>query len=338
MVRRPMFLRQFLTAGLLVTAGLFLTASLSQPALAQVHGGPGIGGLGGKVVRIVIPGAPGGPGGVIAHLLASKLQIYLKETTIVEYKPGAGGNIAMEYVARSAPDGTTLSFAVPALVTNPYFQKISVDPALLTPVIQLNSGAFVLLVNPKSDMRTAADVVAKIRAAPGTIGCNVGAIATATVSCYQLQAFAGPMLMVAYQGGAQGTAALERGEIQTAFDFTSSSGGAVREGRLRAVAITSRESTTTGDFKGVPPLADTIPGLEIIGWQGIMVPRDTPRDIVMKLNAAFNKVLAEDEVKDFMRKGNLELVGGTPEAFGERIKRDYEFYGEVARDSKIVPQ
>src|SRR5690348_9386486 len=85
------------------------------PGIAQ---GQGI--TGGKVYRIVIPGAPGGPGGVIAHLLASKLQIHLKETVIVEYKPGAGGNIAQEYVAKSAPDGTTMLFAIPAIVTNPY--------------------------------------------------------------------------------------------------------------------------------------------------------------------------------------------------------------------------
>ncbi|MGZ3410406.1 MAG: Bug family tripartite tricarboxylate transporter substrate binding protein [Xanthobacteraceae bacterium] len=304
------------------------------PAVAQGQGGTG---LGQKPVRIVIPGNPGGPGGVIAHLLASKLQVHLKETTIVEYKPGAGGNIAMEYVARSAPDGMTLFFAVPAIVTNPYFQKHSLEPDVMTPVIQLNTGPFVLLVNPNSDMKTAADVIAKIKAEPGKVACNVGAVATATVSCYLLQAYAGPMLMVSYQGGAQGLAALERNEIQTAFDFTSSSAGAVREGRLRAVALTSKEPAS-GDFKGVPPLADTIPGFEIIGWQGITVARETPRDIIMKLNEAFNKVLAEDEVKEFMRKGNLELAGGTPEAFGARIKRDYEFYGKVAQDNKIEPQ
>jgi tripartite-type tricarboxylate transporter receptor subunit TctC len=310
--------------------GAILAALLSGAAQAQ-----GI--TGGKVYRIVIPGAPGGPGGVIAHLLANKLQIHLKETVIVEYKPGAGGNIAQEYVAKSAPDGTTMLFAIPAIVTNPYFQKHALEPDVLAPVIQLNSGPFALLVNAKSDMKTAADVVAKIRAEPGKMGCNVGAVATATVSCYLLQAFAGPMLFVAYQGGAQGLAALERNEIQTAFDFTSSSAAAVREGRLRAVALTTLEPAS-GDFAGVPPLANTIPGFEIVGWQGIAVTKDTPRDVVMRLNEAYKKVLAEDEVKEFMRKGNLKLEGGTPEKFGDKIKRDYAFYGKVARDHKIEPQ
>jgi tripartite-type tricarboxylate transporter receptor subunit TctC len=316
----------------IAAAATFLAALLPITANAQ-----GIGNVGGKVYRIVIPGAPGGPGGVIAHLLASKLAIHLKETVIVEYKPGAGGNIAQEYVAKSTPDGTTMLFTIPAVVTNPYFQKHALEPDVLTPIIQLNSGPFALLVTPASGMKTAADVVAKIRSAPGTIGCNVGAVATATVSCYLLQAYAGPMLFVAYQGGAQGLAALERNEIQTAFDFTSSSAGAVREGRLRAVALTTLEPAS-GDFAGVPPLANTIPGFEIIGWQGIGVPKDTPRDVVMRLNEAYNKVLAEDEVKEFMRKGNLKLEGGTPEYFGARIKRDYAFYGKVAKDNKIEPQ
>src|SRR6185295_19523912 len=114
------------------------------------------------------------------------------------------------------------------------------------------------------------------------------------VSCHQLQAYAGSMLMVAYPGNAQALAALERGEIATAFDFTSSSAGAVKEGRLRAIAITSKERAS-GDFKDVPPIGETVPGFDLVGWQGIMVPRDTPRDIVMNLNAALNKVLAEDE-------------------------------------------
>jgi len=310
-----------------LAAGLVCTA----PAAAQDAA------FAGKTVRIVVPGPPGGPGGVIAHLLANKASIHLGTTVIVEYKPGAGGNIAIEYVARSAPDGTTLFFGVPALVTNPYFQKHALDPGVLAPVIQLNRGAFLLLVNPKSDVKTVADLVAKIKAAPGQVGCNSGAVALSTVSCHLLQAYAGPMLMVAYQGNAQALAALERNEIASAFDFTSSSAGAVKEGRLRAIAITSKERNT-GDFKDVPPIAETIPGFDLVGWQGIMVTRDTPRDLVLKLNAAFNKVLAEDEVKAFLRKGNLEVAGGTPEDFAAKIKHDTAFYGRVAKEAKIEPQ
>jgi tripartite-type tricarboxylate transporter receptor subunit TctC len=288
-------------------------------------------------VRIVVPGPPGGPAGAISLLLANKLGPQIGQTVIVDNRPGAGGNIAIEHVARSPADGTTLFFGVPALITNPYFQKHSLDPSVLAPVIQLNSGAFLLLVRADSNMKSVADVVARIHAAPGAVGCNAGAVALSTVSCHLLQAHAGPMLMVAYPGNAQALAALERGEIPLAFDFTSSSGGAVREGRLRALAITSKERNT-GDFKDVPPIGETIPGFELVGWQGIMVAKDTPPETVTKLNEAFNRVLADPEVIAFMRRGNLELVGGTPQTFGERIRRDFEFYGRVAKAANIEPQ
>src|SRR5262245_27996094 len=117
---------------------LVLLATLGCTALAAPVAAQPLGG--GKTVRIVVPGPPGGPGGVIAHLLATKASIHLNQTTIVEYKPGAGGNIAIEYLARSAGDGTTLFFGVPAIVTNPYFQKHSLEPDSLAPVIQLNRG------------------------------------------------------------------------------------------------------------------------------------------------------------------------------------------------------
>jgi tripartite-type tricarboxylate transporter receptor subunit TctC len=143
--------------------------------------------------------------------------------------------------------------------------------------------------------------------------------------------------MVAYPGNAQAMAALVRNEIDVAFDFTSSSGAAVKEGRLRPLAITSK-NRNTGDFKDVAPIGETIPGFELVGWQGIMVPRDTPRDIVLNLNAAMNKVLAEDDVIAFTRNGNLEMTGGTPEAFAAQIKHDYEFYGRIAKEAKIEPQ
>jgi tripartite-type tricarboxylate transporter receptor subunit TctC len=313
-------------------AAFGLVAAFPLQSVAQ--GSPG---LITKPVRIVVPGPPGGPAGAISLLLANKLGPQIGQTVIVDNRPGAGGNIAIEHVSRSPGDGLTLFFGVPALVTNPYFQKFSLDPSVLAPVIQLNSGAFLLLVKADSDMKSVADVVAKIRSKPGVIGCNAGAVALSTVSCYLLQSYAGLMLMVAYPGNAQALAALERGEIPLAFDFTSSSGAAVREGKLRALAITSKERNT-GDFKDVPPISETIPGFELVGWQGIMVPKDTPREIVLRLNAAFNRVLEDPEVKSFIRRGNLELVGGPPEVFADRIKRDVAFYGKIAKDAKIEPQ
>ncbi|PWT91261.1 MAG: hypothetical protein C5B56_04115 [Proteobacteria bacterium] len=303
------------------------------PAFADAQPG---GLLAPKPVRIVVPGPPGGPAGATSHLLANKVAKYLNQTVIVENRPGAGGNIAIEYVARSPGDGMTLFFAVPALVTNPFFQKVSLDPAVLTPVVQINRGPFLLLVSPASGLASASDVVAKIKAEPGSVTCAIG-VALSTVSCHLLQAHAGPMLLVAYPGNAQALAALERGEIKVLFDFMNTAGAPVKEGRVRALAVTSTERTG-GDFRDLPSISDTIPGFELVGWQGIMAPKDTPGDVVMRLNGAFNQVLAEDEVRAAFQNSNLEIAGGTPEAFGARIARDFAFYGRVAKEAKIEPQ
>lgn len=324
-------------AGISAAVSTVLMLAIPQIAAAQTSPPQSGSGLMAKPVRIVVPGPPGGPAGAISLLIANKLGKHINQTVIVDNRPGAGGNIAIEHVARSAPDGFTLFFGVPALITNPYFQKAHLDPSLLAPVIQLNTGPFLLLVNANSDMKSVSDVIAKIKASPGNVSCNSGAVALSTVSCHLLQAHAGPMLMVAYPGNAQALAALDRNEIQLAFDFTSSSGAWVKEGKLRALAITSK-NRNTGDFKDVPPISETIPGFELVGWQGIMVPKDTPRDIVVNLNAALNKVLQEEEVATFIRQGNLELAGGSPEVFADRLKRDYEMYGRITKEAKIEPQ
>ena len=145
------------------------------------------------------------------------------------------------------------------------------------------------------------------------------------------------MLMVSYQGNAQAAAAVEHNEVQVLFDFMNTAGAAVKAGRLRALAVTSGKRTTT-DFTELPPISETIPGFELVGWQGIMVPKATPREIVMRLNDAFSKVLAEDQVRTLIGAANLEVAGGTPEAFGAQVSRDLEFYGRVAKQAGIVPQ
>jgi tripartite-type tricarboxylate transporter receptor subunit TctC len=194
-----------------------------------------------------------------------------------------------------------------------------------------------MLVHPSDAAKSVADVVAQIKASPGNITCASGPVALSTVSCHLLQSYAGPMLMVAYPGNAQASAALSRGEIKILFDFMNTAGGAVKDGRLRALAITSKERSS-GEFKDLPPIGDTVPGFDLIGWQGIMAPKDTPRDLIARLNEALNKVLADEEVKQLYRVNGIEMAGGTPEAFGDRVKRDYEFYGRVAKEAKIVPQ
>ncbi len=307
-------------------------AAISQCVVAQ----PRLN-IGANQIRLVVPGPPGGPAGATAQMLATKASQALGQTVVVDYRAGAGGNIAITHVAQSKGDGATLFFAVPAIITNPYFQKIAASPDVLAPVVQINSGAFVLLVKPDSPVKSAADLVAKVKAEPGKVTCAAGAVALSTVACHLLEAHAGKMLMINYQGNAPASAALSRGEIDTMFDFVNVAGSAVREGRLRALAITSVPAPGSY-FKDLPLISQTVPNFDLVGWQGVMVPRDTPRDVVMTINDAFNKVLEEADVRKMFAAADLKIEGGTPEYFAARIKRDYEFYGKIAKEAGIVPQ
>ena len=117
----------------------------------------------------------------------------------------------------------------------------------------------------------------------------------------------------------------------------SSAGGWCGTAACVRSAVTSK-FTEEGDFKNIPPIETMIPGFDLIGWQGFMAPKNTPRDTVMRLNAAFNEVLKDNDVRRFYASNNLLTAGGTPEDFGARIQRDLAFYGRVAKDAGIVPQ
>jgi tripartite-type tricarboxylate transporter receptor subunit TctC len=294
------------------------------------------GGLMTKPVRIVVPGPPGGPAGNVAVFLTPKFAQKTGQVTIVEYKPGAQGNIAMEYVSKSPADGYTLMFGAPLIVTNPHFFKNAVEPSAVEPVVMLVHAPYMMLVNNKSGLNSVSDVIAKIRSAPGETKCSIG-VPLSTASCYLLQEGSGKINMVAYPGNAQALAAVERGEIDILFDFMNTAGAAAREGRVRALAVTSVDRVP-GEFSNLPPMADFVRGFELIGWQGIFAPRGMPNEIMAKYNKAFNEILAEDDVKKFFANGSLQIAGGAPDVLAKRVDRDFQFFGRIAKEASIRPE
>ena len=193
-----------------------------------------------------------------------------------------------------------------------------------------------MMVSAKSDIKSVPEAIARIKARPGETTCVIG-VALSTTSCYLLQAGSAAMNMIGYLGNAQGGAAVERGEVDILFDFMNTAGAAVRAGRMRALAVTSAESVP-GEFNALPPISQFVPGFELIGWQGIMVPRGTPADIVATLNKAFNEILVDEETQKFLAASNLIISGGAPEILGNRVRRDFEFFGRVAKEAKIQPE
>ncbi len=312
---------------------LLISAALAAalPAMAQ----PRIN-IGSNQIRFIVPGPPGGPAGPTVQLLANKVSAILGQTVVPDYRPGAGGNIALTATAQAKPDGSTILFAAPYIVTNPFFQKIAADPGIVAPVVQFNRGVGVLLVNPDNPAKTVQELIANIKAQPGKLSCAATTVALSFVSCHVFEAHAGKLLMVGYQGNAQASAAVAKSEVDMLFEFVNVAIAPVKEGRLRALAVTSK--TPAEAFKSLPVTSSFAPGFDITGWQGLVVAKETPRDVVMALNEAFNKALDDAEVRRVFEGGGLEIIGGTPEAFGAMIKRDFDFYGKVAKDAKIEPQ
>ncbi|HET7764696.1 MAG TPA: tripartite tricarboxylate transporter substrate-binding protein [Burkholderiales bacterium] len=291
-----------------------------------------------KPIRWIVPFPPGGPADVVTRIVSSKLAERVGQPGIVENRGGAGGNVGHEAAAKSPADGYTVLFVVPAIVTNPYFLKASIDPFKeLAPVIHLDSAWMVLLSNPAFSASTAAEVIAQARAKPGSVSCAASG-ALPQVGCEMLRSYAGAdMIMVQYKGNAPALNAVMGGEVNLMFDLVNTSQGPVRAGRVRAIATTSAKRGS-GPLGDLPTLSETIPDFELVTWHGVMVPAATPGDIVQKLNRDIQWVLEQPDVRKRFADGGLEITGGTPEAFAALLRRDYAKYGKILVGAGIKPE
>jgi tripartite-type tricarboxylate transporter receptor subunit TctC len=291
-----------------------------------------------KPMRWIVPFPPGGPADVTARLVAAKLGERLGQPQVVESRPGAGGNIAHAFVAKSAPDGYTLLFTVTGIVSNPFFFKGSTDPFTeLASVIQFNRASLVLLANPGFPASTVDEVIALARSRPNAVSCGVAG-ALPQVCCEVLRAFVKtPMLMVPYKGNAPALNALIAGEIHLLFDLPNTALGQVKAGRAKAIATTASKRGA-GPFGDLPVLVDTIPDFDIATWQGLTVARQTPRPIVQRLNTELNAVLADPEVRSRFTNFGLEVVGGSSAEFEQHLRREYAKYELILTAAGVKPE
>ncbi len=290
-----------------------------------------------KPVRVVVPFAPGGPIDVVARLIAPKLGEHLTQPVIIDNRVGAGGNIGTEVVIKAAPDGHTLLYAVPFLVTNPYFLLGSPDPRELAPVIQMASNTMLLLASSAFASKTVSEVIEQIRSNPGKVSCGSSG-ALPTVGCELLRSHARTeMIMVMYKGNAPALNALMSGEINLLFDSANTAAPQVKSGRIRPVASLNFKRGGA-QFPDLPTVSETIPGFEFLAWHGLLAPKATPREIVQRLNHEIADVLALPEIRQRLIDTGFEPVASSPEAFDERIRTELGLYGKVAKDAGIKPQ
>jgi tripartite-type tricarboxylate transporter receptor subunit TctC len=291
-----------------------------------------------RAVRIIVPFAPGGPAHVMAHLLGQKLSEKLGQPFYVENMPAGASNVGTAAVAKSPPDGYTLLVVTPSFVINPsMYAKLAYDPIRDFAAVTLAAvSPHVLAVNPSFPATTVQELIALTKANPGKFSyasAGTGQSAQLAAELFKL-AFGLDIVHVPFNGGAPAINATVGGHTPMAFNALPSAAALIKEGKLRALAVTSGQRSP--EFPDVPTLAEAgVPGQESLFFQGIVVPAGTPKEVVALLHREIVRALALPDVKERLAAIGFATDGNTPEEFEAEIKSDVARWAKVIRDANI---
>ena len=292
-----------------------------------------------KPVKIIVPIQPGGAPDISARVVGQKLGEQLGQPVVIENRAGSNGNIAIDLVAKSAPDGHTLGLFADSMITiNPHLYKKMQSDTLkdLAPVVSLVSNQWVLSVNPSVPAKNFQEFIDYARRAdPPLAYASGGNGSIHQLAMEMLKQRAGINLVhVPYKSGAPATTATVAGEVAAMFSGTSSA-PQIRAGRLRALAVTGPARSRV--FPELPTIGEFYPGYEITIWLGLFAAAGTPPAILARLHFEVNKALADPEVRSRLNTaGGLEPYVSTVEEFSALIRRDYERYGKVVKDIGVT--
>jgi len=287
-------------------------------------------------ITLMIPYPPAGTADAIARPLSVVLSKRLGVPVVLEYKGGAGGAIATQYVSHSNADGYTLLMVLAAHAINPsLYKNLPYDSVKdFTPVSMVARLPLVLYSNPKSGLKTVADILEEAKKNPGKL--SFGSAGSGNTSHLAGELFASSagvqLLHVPYKGGGPSVTATIGGEIPMVFAGPDSLGLA-RSGRLHTVAVTSLERSALAP--DVPTIAETLKGFEVYGWYGILAPAKTPDPIVAKLNAEINASLQDPEFKKLVEPLGYIPTGSTPAEFGTYIQNGMKRWQDVITKANI---
>jgi tripartite-type tricarboxylate transporter receptor subunit TctC len=286
---------------------------------------------------VIVPFAAGGPADIIARVVGPKLAERLGQPVVIENRVGGNSNIGHDAVAKSPPDGYTVLYVVPNIVTNPSLFKGMVDPIRdLAPLAQMTTQSYALVANNGFEPRTVADIVAAARAKPGGVSCASGG-GLMTFGCEWLKTVSKTDIVhVQYKGNAPALNDLLGGQVNILFDLFNTSLPQIRAGKIRPVALT--RPTRGAPLPDLPVIAETYPGFVLVGWHGVMLPPGVPRPVVEQLNRAFGEALADKDVTKRITDGHSEVAHTTPEAFGEILKEDFAKYARIVKEAGIKPE
>ena len=325
--------KAFLTAA----AMAFLAGSFAvSPACAQSSGTD----YPTRSIRLIVPFAPGGSTDSIGRIMGEALGQKLHQTVVIENMAGAGGTIGISNVAHARPDGYTLVTATPSVTINPYIQKdIGYDPLRdFAPVIQIADSPVVMVVPANSPIKSVRDLIDMAQAKPGQIlygSAGVGSITHLSGALFGSLAHVS-LTHVPYRGAGPALVDLLAGVLQVQFENAPSVIEQIHAGQLRAIAVgTAKKSALLPDL---PTIAETVPDYVSSSWFGILAPAKTPRPVIDKLNAAFNDVLADPDMKKRLIGLAAEPIGGAPEAFSAYLVTNFAAMKIAAKAANLTPQ
>jgi tripartite-type tricarboxylate transporter receptor subunit TctC len=288
-------------------------------------------------LRFVVPQAPGSATDNVARVVAPELARQLGQPVVVDNRPGGALTIGIDAVAKSAPDGYTIGMGpVGALaITRHMVEKLPYDIERdLQPVALVSTGYMLLAVSPKLPVYSVRELIAHAKANPGKLSnASSSNGSPGHVSGELFKFMTGTEIVhVPYKGGPPAIADLIAGNVQLMFESTNSIAQHVRAGRVRALAVTGTRRASA--LPEVPTLIEAgVPGYEVNAWSGVFGPAGLPRPVLQKLNAAVNAAIVAPEAKQRLAQLGSEGGGGSPESFGELIRRDSAKWAEVIRRS-----
>jgi tripartite-type tricarboxylate transporter receptor subunit TctC len=310
-------------------------------AFAFAAGALAQGGFPGKPVTMVVGFEPGGGTDTVARIVAKTLAENLGQQVVVENRAGAGGNIAVDYVAKAAPDGYTLVLAnVGALAVNPHILKTPYDPLRdLTPITMAVVFANVLVVQPALAVNSLADYVKLAREKPDTITYASSGIGGAGHLAGELLKRVAhiDIVHVPYKGGGPAMQGFLGAQVDSFFATPVSSIAQIKAGKARPIATTGAKRAAL--LPNVPTVAESgYPGYEALNWYAYLGPARMPKELVDRLNRELVKVLGTSEVVALLDKQGVEPQPGTPEELARYIEREYQTWGKVVKEAGIKAQ
>ena len=287
-----------------------------------------------KAIRVVVPYPPGGTTDLTARLVGQKMQEAMKQTVLVDNRPGGGGVIGADFVAKAAPDGYTVLIGVPAeMAILPHLQKMPYDvPRDFAPVSLAVVTPLILVVHPSVPVRSVKELVALVRARPGQL--TYGSAGTGGV-----QHLSGELLKITmkidlthvpYKGAGDLMPALLGGHVAMFFAGMPPAMPHVKTGKLRALAVTTpKRSPAAPD---VPTMAEAgVPGFDISNWFAYFVPAGTPAGVIVRLNSEINRGLSQPDVREKLANVGAETVGTTPEELGKFVRAETDKFATLIK-------